>query len=74
MSWSSQKKKEGIFGNVYLFEEIFLTFVFYLNVECIEYTFRIHILLHIKKHYFIHLVFKVVESLSCILKNSKFVA
>ena len=31
---------------------IFLTFIFYLNVYCIKYTFRIYILLHIKKHYF----------------------
>ena len=34
--------------------EIFITFVFYLNILFIEYTFRIYILLHIKKHYFIH--------------------
>ena len=27
---------------------------YYLNVYCIEYIFRIYILLYIKKHYFIH--------------------
>ena len=32
----------------------FLTFVFYLNVYCIEYASRIYILLHIKKYYCIH--------------------
>ena len=34
--------------------EIFLAFAFYLNVKCIEYTFRIYIPLHIQKHCFIH--------------------
>ena len=49
MSWSQRKKKEGIFCTVYL-----VTFVFYLNVQCIEYTFRKYILLHIQKYYLIH--------------------
>ena len=35
-------------------KKILLTFVFYLNVWCIEYTFRICILLYTKKNYFIH--------------------
>ena len=39
MSWCSGKKIRK--------------FVFYLIVLCIEYTFRIYILLHIKEHYFI---------------------
>ena len=34
--------------------EIFLAFAFYLNVKCIEYTFRIYIPLHIQKYCFIH--------------------
>ena len=44
----------------------------YLNVWCTEYTFWIYILLHIKKHYFIHfsVVFKIVGSLQCILNSS----
>ena len=33
-----------------------VTFEFYINVERIEYTFRIYILLHAKKHYFIHFI------------------
>ena len=48
MIWNSQKKKEGIYVPFILSEGIFLTFVFNLNVQCIEYTFRIYILLHIK--------------------------
>ena len=35
-------------------KETFLTFVFYVNVYWVEYTFRISILFYIKKHYFIH--------------------
>ena len=56
MSWSSRKKQEGIFCTLYF---------------CIFYTFRIYILLQIKRHYLIHLftVFKIVESLQCILKT-----
>ena len=51
MSWSSRNKKKGIFYTCP--KGLFSIFVFYLNV-CIEYTFRIYILLHIKKYYFIH--------------------
>ena len=43
----------------------------YLNAKCIKYKFRIFILLHIKKHYFIQLFCffkKIVESLQRILK------
>ena len=36
-------------------KKIFLTFVFYLDLLCIKYTFRIYILLQIKKHYLIEL-------------------
>ena len=63
MTWSLQKKKEDIFCTIY-----FLRFVFYLNVLSTEYTFRIYILLHIKKHYFILLLaFKIVKRLQSIL-------
>ena len=54
----------------YLILSNYLTLHIVLNV--IEYTFRKYLLLHIKKHYFIHfflLVFKIVESLQCILKS-----
>ena len=55
MSWSSRKKKEGIFLKFILSEvNFFKIYVFYFNVQYIKYTFRIYILLHIKKHYFIH--------------------
>ena len=49
MSWSSRKKSKGIFVFFLPFilsEGIFFfsTFVFYFNVQCIEYTFKIYIL------------------------------
>ena len=50
MSWSSRKKKKRAF----FVPLIFITFVFYHNVLCIEQTFWIYVLLHIKNHYFIH--------------------
>ena len=46
--------------------------MFYPIVQCIEYTFRTQIFLHIKKHYFIHsfACFSLIdESLQCILKS-----
>ena len=71
MSWSSQKEKRGhLLYRLFCPKRIFLTFVFYLGVQYIEYTFRIYILSHIKKQYFAHfflLVFKVVENLHCIV-------
>ena len=48
MSWSSRKKKEDIFCFCPI--ETFLTFVFYVNVSCIEHTFRKNILSPITKH------------------------
>ena len=55
MSWSSRKKQEGYFlYRLFCPKGISLRFVLYLNVQCIEYAFRIYIRLHIKKHYFIH--------------------
>ena len=55
MSWSSRKKKRGHFFEPYICPKgIFVTFVFYLNAQSIEYTFTIQTLVHIKKHYFIH--------------------
>ena len=69
MSWSSRKKKKAFLYRLFCPKEIFLTFVFHLNVQCTKQTFRIYILLHIKKHYFIHflLVFKITENLKFIL-------
>ena len=57
MSWSSRKKKREHFFVLFIFSGgIFLKFVFHLNVQCIEYTFRIYIFLDIKKkkNYFRH--------------------
>ena len=72
MSWSSRKKtrafilSEGIFFNI-----------FYLNVQCIEYTFGIYTVFHIKSitSYIFLPVFKIFESFQCILtavQNSQF--
>ena len=52
-----EKRKRGHFLYcLFCQKKIFLTFVFYLNVYCIEYTFRINTLLQIKKHYFIQFI------------------
>ena len=48
------KKKRTFFVPFICSKGIFWRFVFYLNVWFIEYTFRIYILLHIEKYYFIH--------------------
>ena len=70
MIWREKKKKEeGIFCTV-CSNKIFLTLVFYLNKQCTEYTFRIYILLHNKKHYYTFLRdFKIVENLKFILRR-----
>ena len=75
LSWTSQKKKEGIFCTVY-FVQVNFYFHFFLNVYCIEYAFRICILLHIKNHYFIRFlhVFKIEEIFKCTLKISFYVS
>ena len=52
---ASERKGRTFFCTFsFCLKEIFLTFVFYPNVYCIEYNFRIYIPLRIKKHYFIH--------------------
>ena len=49
------KEKKGTFCIVYFVQRTFFsTFLFYLSVYRIAYIFKIYILLHIKKHYFIH--------------------
>ena len=61
----AKEKKGQFFEMLILYEENVLAFLFYLNVECTEYTFRIYILLHIKKtllHTLFLFVFKIVES------------
>ena len=54
MSQSLRQKKGRFLYRLFCPKTIVLRFAFYLNVECIEYTFRIYILLHIKKYYFIY--------------------
>ena len=72
MSWNSQKKKEGNFCTVYFVWRIFLTFVLFPNVYCIQYTCKIYMYFYISKNitsYSFLLVFKIVKSLQCILKE-----
>ena len=69
MSWSLQKKKERILlYRLFFPKETFLTFMFYLNVQCVEYTFRIFILLHI--HTFIR-KYNCIHFFCLLLKSSK---
>ena len=53
MSWSSQKKK-GFFLPLFLPEGNAFNILFVLNVQCLKYALKTYILLHMKKHYFIH--------------------
>ena len=59
-----ERKKEGIFCTVFFCpKEYFLTLAFYLNVWCIEYTFR-KSEKNITSYTFL-LNFEIVESLQC---------
>ena len=66
----ARERKEVLFVPFILSEGNLFNIAIYLSVYCIKYTFRIYILLHIKSYYFIHFlsVFKIVESLQCLLK------
>ena len=58
------KEESGHFlYRLFCAKETFSKFVFYLNVQCIENTFRIYTLLHIKTHYFIHFCYLFLKSL-----------
>ena len=50
----AEEKRGQFLHGLFCLKGVSLTFAFYLNVQCIENTFRIYILLHIKKHYIIH--------------------
>ena len=73
MSWSSRKKKEGIFCTVYFTQrEIFhicvlaQCIVYWINFQNIHaFTYQETLL-----HTLLLLVFKIVESLQCILEHS----
>ena len=74
MSWSSRKWKQEIFCNVtFVRRKFLLTFVFYLHVLSLllntlsEYTY-FYISKDITLYTFL-LVFKIMESLQCILKE-----
>ena len=57
LSWIGirERKESAFVQRLSCPKEIFLTFVFYLNVWCIEKNSRMYILFHIKKqHYFVH--------------------
>ena len=72
MSWSSQKKIEDFFVSLVWSEGTFLKICVLFQCICIEYTFRIYILLQIKKRYFIHfccLFLKSSKVLSVFLKG-----
>ena len=65
MSWSSRKKKEGIFSTVYFVRRKFFN-IYVLNTLS-EYTY-FYISKHITSYTFL-LDFKIVESFQCVLKN-----
>ena len=72
MSWSSQIKKECIFEMFTLSERNFFNICDLSHcIQHIKESFRIYILLYIKKHYFIHFsaCFKTLESLQCIITD-----
>ena len=62
MCWSSRKKKGHFLYLAFCPKNFFLTFVFNLNVKYIGHTFRIYILLHIEKHYFINFCCLLLKS------------
>ena len=58
----AQKKNEGIFCTVYCLKEIFLTFAFYLNVWCIEYTFGTYTFFFIRTSKLLFFFFFIFEA------------
>ena len=69
------EKRGHFLYRLFYLKEIFLTFLFYLSVKCTEHTFRIYILLHIKKRYFIRfccLFLKLPNVFSVFLNHEPF--
>ena len=65
-------KKGHFLYRLFCVKGIFLTFVFCLNVWCIEYTCKISIFFKYQKklgHTLLLLVFNIVESIQCILND-----
>ena len=75
MSWSSQKKKRAFFVPFILSEGIFFQRLCFISMYNVLNTLSEYIYFYISKNitsYTFLLVFKIVESLQCILKvNSK---
>ena len=63
-----ERKKTAFFVPFILFDGHFLTFVFYLSLQCTENTFQNRYFCISKKHYFMVPAFKIVKSLRCIPK------
>ena len=75
MNLSLRKKKSAFLYRLICTKEIFLTFVFYLNICVLLHTLSKYIYFYISKNitsYNFLLVFKIVESLQCILKTKTF--
>ena len=68
MEFAKEKIKQFLY-RLFCPEKMVLTFASYLNVLFIKYTFRIYILLRIAKDcsYTFLIVFKIMQSLQCIL-------
>ena len=66
-------KRVDFLYRIFFLKEAFLTFVIYLNVSCIEHTFRIYILLHIKKkitsYIFVNLVHNILELCNVLIQT-----
>ena len=67
-------KKSAFFYRLYYPKEVFLTFVFYFNVRCTEYSFRICFISKSITSYTLLHVSKIVESLQCTLKQKNVIA
>ena len=71
MELAKEKRGHFLYG-LFCPKGSFLTFAFCLNVQCIEYPFRIYSLLHIKRmllHTLFLPAFKIVKSLQCIING-----
>ena len=72
MSWSSQKKKERIFCIVYFVRRNFFLHLSFVSMYSVLNTLSEYTYLYISKNitsYTFLLLFKIVESLQCILKK-----
>ena len=71
MSWSSQKKKEGIFWTAYFLRSNFLKYFCFISMYCVLNTISEYTYFFISKSitsYTFLFAFKIFKSLQCILK------